>query len=209
MGKYEWKFSTIGGMTRVNIESGEDIKHLGELDQKLWTVLSCPVSGLEFDPKTLQMLDADGDGRIRVNEVVAAANWLTSVINDSDLLLKKDDVLPLSAFNTENAEGAKLLASAKQILANLGLEKDSISLADTEDSVAIFAKTALNGDGIITEQSTEDEALKKTIAECIASMGSKTDRCGLPGVDAELIDGDDERASFVHTGGDDASEQFF
>ena len=189
MGKYEWKFSTIGGMTRVNIESGEDIKHLGELDQKLWTVLSCPVSGLEFDPKTLQMLDSDGDGRIRVNEVVAAADWLTSVINDPDLLLKKDDVLPLSAFNTENAEGAKLLASAKQILANLGLEKDSISLADTEDSVAIFAKTALNGDGIITEQSTEDEALKKTIAECIASMGSKTDRCGLPGVDAELIDG--------------------
>lgn len=189
MANYDWKFSTIGGMTRVNIESGEDIRHLGELDQKLWTVLSCPVSGLEFDQKTLQMLDTDGDGRIRVNEVVAAANWLTSVINDPDLLLKKEDVLPLSAFNTENEEGAKLLASAKQILANLGLEKDSISLADTEDSVAIFAKTALNGDGIITEQSTQDEALKKTIAECIASMGSKTDRCGLPGIDAELIEG--------------------
>ena len=37
---YDWKFSTVGGVTRVNIESGEDIAHLDELDQKLWTVLS-------------------------------------------------------------------------------------------------------------------------------------------------------------------------
>ena len=188
MSDYEWKFSTIGGKNRVNIQSGEDIKHLGELDQKLWTVLSSPVTGLEFDEKTLKMLDSNNDGRIHVNEVIEAAQWITSVINDADLLLKKEDVLPFSAFNTENPDGARLLASAKQILANLGLEKDSISVADTDDSIAIFAKTALNGDGIITEQSTDDEALKKTIAECIASVGSKTDRSGLPGIDADLIE---------------------
>ena len=51
MGNYEWKFSTIGGKNRVNIKSGEDIKHLGELDQKLWTVLSSPVTGLELTPR--------------------------------------------------------------------------------------------------------------------------------------------------------------
>ena len=188
MSDYEWKFSTIGGKNRVNIQSGEDIRHLGELDQKLWTVLSSPVTGLEFDEKTLKMLDGNNDGRIHVNEVVEAAQWITSIINDPDLLLKKDDVLPFSAFNTENPDGVRLLASAKQILSNLGLEKDSISVADTDDSVAIFAKTALNGDGIITEQSTDDEALKKTIAECIASMGSKTDRSGLQGIDTDLIE---------------------
>ena len=188
MSDYEWKFSTIGGKNRVNITCGEDIKHLGELDQKLWTVLSSPVVGLEFDPKTLKMLDYNNDGRIHVNEVVKAAEWITSVIKDPDMLLKKEDTLPLSAFNTDNPDGERLLASAKQILKNLGLEKDSISVADADDSVAIFAKTALNGDGIITEQSTDDEALKKTIAECIASVGSKTDRSGLPGIDAGLID---------------------
>jgi len=188
MGNYEWKFSTIGGKNRVNIKSGEDIKHLGELDQKLWTVLSSPVTGLEFDEKTLKMLDSNNDGRIHVNEVVDAAQWITSIIKDPELLLKKEDVLPFSAFNTENPDGKRLLASAKQILKNLGLKKDSISVADADDSIAIFAKTALNGDGIITEQSTDDEALKKTIAECIASVGSKTDRSGLPGIDAELIE---------------------
>jgi hypothetical protein len=188
MGNYDWKFSTIGGMTRVNIESGDDIRHLAELDEKLWTVLSCPVSGMEFDEKTLKYIDTDHDGHVHVDEVVAASKWLTSVINDADLLLKKEDTMPLSAFNAENEEGAKLLKSAKQILKNLGLKKDSISIADTSDSVAIFAKTGLNGDGIITEQSTDDEALKKTIAECVASVGGKADRSGLQGVDAELIE---------------------
>ena len=48
-GKYDWKFSTIGGVTRVNIENGQDIAHLGELDQKMWTALRCPTKGLAID----------------------------------------------------------------------------------------------------------------------------------------------------------------
>ena len=188
MSEYEWKFSTIGGKSRVNISNGEDIRHLGELDQKLWTVLSSPVVGLEFDEKTLKMLDSNSDGRIHVSEVVETADWLTSIINDPDLLLRKEDFIPFSAFNTKNPDGARLLASARQILSNLGIEKESISIAETDDSVAIFAKTALNGDGIITEQTTDDETLKKTIAQCIATLGAKTDRSGLPGIDSDLIE---------------------
>ena len=188
MGNYDWKFSTIGGKNRVNIKSGEDIKHLGELDQKLWTVLSSPVVGLEFDAKTLKMLDDNNDGRIHVHEVVKAAEWITSVIKDPDMLLKKEDTLPLSAFNTDNPDGARLLASAKQILKNLGLKKDSISVADADDSVAIFAKTGLNGDGIITVQSTKDEELQKTILACVESLGGKTDRSGLMGADADMLE---------------------
>ena len=188
MSNYDWKFSTIGGKNRVNIKSGEDIRHLGELDQKLWTVLSSPVVGLEFDAKTLKILDSNNDGRIHVHEVVKAAEWITSVIKDPDMLLKKEDTLPLSAFNTDNPDGARLLASAKQILKNLGLKKDSISVADADDSVAIFAKTGLNGDGIITVQSTKDEELQKTIEACVASVGGKADRSGLMGADADSLE---------------------
>lgn len=170
------------------IESGEDIKHLDELDQKLWTVLSCPVKGLEFDSKTLEMLDTTKNGRIHVNEVVAASKWLSNVVSDLNLLKQRSDTMPFSAFNTETEDGKRLLTSAKQILKNLGLEKDSISIADTSDSVAIFAKTGLNGDGIITDMSTEDADLKDVIASAAATVGSKTDRSGLAGVDADLVE---------------------
>lgn len=186
-GDYEWKFSTLGGVTRVNISSGEDIAHLGELDQKLWTVLSCPASGLEMDPDTLALLDIDGDGKIRVGEVIAAVNWLKTVLKDMDVLVGRPSELPLSAIDSDSEEGAKIYACAKQILENLGLAKDSISIADVSDSIAIFAKTRFNGDGIITENSTDDAGLKNIIRECIASFGSVQDRSGDPGVDVDRI----------------------
>ncbi|MBR1575326.1 MAG: phage holin family protein [Bacteroidales bacterium] len=185
---YDWKYVSLGGVTRVQITSGEDIAHLGELDQKKWTVLSCPVGGLEFDGKTLSMIDTDADGKIRVGEMVAAAEWLTSVLKDRDAILKGEDTIPLDQINTGCEAGKKLYDSARQILSNLGLEKDSISVADTSDSVAIFAKTKLNGDGIVTPASTDDEALKKTIETIVGTVGSKTDRSGEPGVDADLVE---------------------
>lgn len=187
-GKYEWSYSSFGGVVRVNVCNGEDIAHLGELDKKLWTVLSCPVKGLEFDEETLRMIDTDGDGKIRVDEVVAAAQWLTSVIKDKDLLIKGDSVLPLNQLNTENEAGAQLYKSARQILSNLKLEKDEISVADTSDSVAIFAETGANGDGVITEASASDEKLKEIIRDVIATTGSAMDRSGVDGVTAELIE---------------------
>lgn len=186
--KYQWTYQSVGGVVRVNIKSGEDIAHLGELDQKKWTVLSCPANGLEFDQKTLSLLDSDGDGKIKVMEVVAAAQWLCSVIKDKDLILRGDSTLPLSQINTDNPEGAKLLNSAKHILSNLGLEKDSIDIADTSDSVAIFAKTKSNGDGVITVESVDEPSQKEVIEACVATFGGKMDRSGVTGTDAETTE---------------------
>ena len=63
MAKYDWKFANVGGVTRVRIQSAEDIRHLGELDKKMWTVLSCPTTGLEISSDSLSLMDTDGDGR--------------------------------------------------------------------------------------------------------------------------------------------------
>lgn len=187
-GNYDWKFSTVGGVTRVNIDSGKDILHLDELDRKLWTALSCPLTNLEIDEKTMTMLDTNADGKIHIEEVVAASKWLTKVVNDPELLLRCDASIPLSAFNTGDEEGAHLLETSRQILENLGLEKNEISIADVSDSIAIFAKTRFNGDGIITENSTDDEAVKAVIKTVIDYMGSLTDRSGEPGVDTDKIE---------------------
>ena len=186
--KYEWQYCSLGGAIRVKIGSGEDIAHLGELDQKLWTVLSCPVEGLEFDKQTLEYLDTEKDGKIMVNEVVQAAQWLTSVIKDKDSILNGDSVLKLDNIDTSTADGKGLYNSARQILKNLGIDKDEISLADASDSKAIFAGTKLNGDGIITALSTSDDAQKQIIADIIATVGSVEDRSGEKGVNAELIE---------------------
>ena len=184
--KYNWTFASVGGAVRVKISSGEDIAHLGELDRKMWTVLSCPVTGLEFDEKTLKIIDRDADGKIRVDEVIATAQWITRILKNPDNLLKGASELPLDGFNTEDAEGATLQKSAKQILKNLGLKKDAISLEDTADNARIFAGTPFNGDGIITAFSSEK--LAELIGKIAAVTGGATDRSGETGVTADQIE---------------------
>ena len=185
---YPWKYCSLGGVVRVNITSGEDIAHLGELDQKLWTVLSCPTKDLAVDERTLQLIDTDGDGKIRVAEVVAAAQWLTSVIKDKDAILKGETELKLDGINTDCEAGQKLYNSARQILSNLKLEKDSITADEASDSVAIFKDTQYNGDGVITQASADDETLRPLIATIAEKVGSATDRSGEPGITAEQVE---------------------
>ncbi len=185
--KYKWEFENVGGTLRVKIASGSDIAHLEELDPKMWTVLSCPVKGLEIDEKSLSYIDSDNDGKIRINDVVATSKWITGALKNPDLLLKGDDSIDVDQFS-DNEDGAKLNASAKQILANLSKEGTVISLADTSDVAAIFAKTRFNGDGVVTEASTDDPDEKAAIAAAVASLGGAADRSGVMGVNAEMTD---------------------
>lgn len=132
MEKYQWTFCSLGGVARVAIRNGEDIKHLSELDGKLWTVLSMPVKALEFDAKTLALVDKDNDGRIRVNEMVSTAQYLCKVLKNADDLFKREDRLALTALS-DSAE-AKVLMDAAALL-----EKDSLSLKDVAELNANLA----------------------------------------------------------------------
>ena len=186
--KYKWEFENIGGCSRVKISSGNDIAHLDELDIKMWTVLSCPVKGLEIEEKSLKYMDRDADGKIRVNDVISVAKWMTGALKNPDLLLEGKDSVSIDEINADDATGLKLSKAAKQILANLGKEGDRISLADTADSAAIFAKTRYNGDGIITVASTDDAAEKEVIAAAVAATGGSMDRSGEMGVTAAQLE---------------------
>ncbi|MGN0209163.1 MAG: hypothetical protein ACI397_06895 [Paludibacteraceae bacterium] len=127
MGKYNWTFANVGGVTRVKIQSGEDIRHLGELDEKLWTVLSCPTTGLEIDSESLRLMDADGDGKLRVKEVQQAAAWLCSVLRDPEVLLAgKDKVLIADIAD----EGMRTVAEA------VAKGNPQVSLAEVEAAIA-------------------------------------------------------------------------
>ena len=186
--KYKWNFESIGGTTRVMITTGEDIAHLSELDPKMWTVLSCPVKGLEIAEKSLAYMDCDSDGKLRVNDVVNTSKWITGILRDPDLLLEGKDSIDIENISRESEAGAKLYKAARQILDNLGKEGSVISVADTADVAAIFAKTRFNGDGVITENSSDDADDKAAIAAAVASTGGTADRSGVQGVNAEQIE---------------------
>ncbi len=185
----KWRFSRVGGFDQVSLQSGNDLLNLDQLDPKLWAALSCPTHGLEIDARTLELIDYDGDGRIRVPELLEAVKWATSLLKNPEDLLKGEDSLPLSSLDDSTPAGKELLSSARQILTNLGKpESTTISLEDTGDTVKIFAKTRFNGDGIITRDSSEEEAVKAVIGNVLECIEPETDRSGSPGVSREKVD---------------------
>jgi hypothetical protein len=185
-----WNFSTVGGVKRVNLESGADLQNLASLDPKLWTALSCPVNGLEIDKKTLEIIDGDNDGKIRVPEVIAAVEWVTSILKNPDDLLKGESVFQLSSINENTELGKTLLESAHIILKNLGKENATkLTVEETSDTEKIFAGTKFNGDGVITEDSTNNIELIQIINEIITCLGSVADRGGKQGITIELLNG--------------------
>ncbi len=102
MADYKWTYASIGGSTRVKIQSGEDIRHLGELDEKMWTVLSCPTVGLEIDETSLKLIDTDNDGKLHVQEVIKTANWLCATLTNPDILLKGEAQLNVADIVDES-----------------------------------------------------------------------------------------------------------
>ena len=188
-GRHVWEFFRAGGFDQVKLESGADLMALDQLDQKLWVALSCPTRGLEFDSRTLDLIDTDQDGRIRVPEVIAAGKWACANLRNPDDLVKGGDGLPLSAINDSTPEGKQLLASARQILTNLGrADAATITIEEAADTARIFAQTKFNGDGVVAADSADDDATKAAIADITACLGSEADRSTKPGVTQAKVD---------------------
>jgi hypothetical protein len=185
---HPWKFFIAGGLKQVRFEKADDYRKIGELDQKLWVALSMPTRGLEFDTRTLDLIDVDKDGRIRAPELVQAVTEACSLLKDPACLAKGSPSLPLSSIDDSHPAGKAVLAAARQILSNLGKSGASeISVSDVSDTAAIFAKTSFNGDGVIVPASVSDEAARALLNEILATYGGRKDRSGADGIDLDCI----------------------
>ena len=190
--KHTWTYANIGGSTRVVIKSGKDIQHLAELDEKLWTVLACPVSGLEIPDESLALIDNNHDAKIHIADVIATAQWLCSTLQNPDVLLQGKDSLPLEAIKDEAilavatplAEGGVVsLAAVKAAIAGVSIEAQAAPEAPyAADVIAAykacqeaysqyFHTTKLQSLGLATLPA--DAAVPGLTEEQFAEMGKK------------------------------------
>jgi hypothetical protein len=188
MPPHRWTFMRAGGVDQVVIRSGADVVHLEALDQKLWVALACPTHGLHFDAATLDLLDTDGDGRIRAPEVIEASRWVRTHFANPDELLEATDTVALSSIPPTD-EGKALADEARDMLRRLGRENaEAFTLADVIERAKTFNALPFNGDGIVPAESTDDPGLKQLIADIIATHGSVEDASGRPGIDRAKAD---------------------
>ncbi len=183
---YRWRFFRAGGFDQVKLETGADLVHLDQLDQKLWVALACPVTGLEFDARTLALIDTDKDGRIRAPELIAAAQWAGGLMKNPDDLLNGSPTLRPSAINDATPEGKLIANFARQVLGKS--DTGEVTFDEAAAAAQTFAAKPFNGDGIIPADSASDDATKAVIADIINCLGADADVSGQPGVSQAKVD---------------------
>jgi hypothetical protein len=188
---HAFRFFRAGGVDQVNLSTAKDLLAIGELDQKLWMALACPVEGLELDARTLALVDEDKDGRVRANELIAAVKWAGSVLKDPEELVKRGDALTLAAIDGDKDEGKLLRQTAQAMLTHLGKgDSTTMAVADLDAALTAFAAQPFNGDGIITPEAAEDPDTKKAAEDVVACLATPdADRSGKPGFNAASLGG--------------------
>ena len=184
-----WKFFRAGGFDQVWLENGSDLLSLSELDQKLWAALNCPTRGIEFEPRTLALLDRDQDGHIRASDILDAAHWLGGLLIDAAQLAEGRDGLRLTDINTTTDEGVRIQSSVRHLLKTLGKsENDQLTLADMQDIEQRLAGLEFNGDGVIYPAQIADTGLRGVVETLLACLPGVADLSGNSGVDESAIE---------------------
>jgi hypothetical protein len=181
IGTHIWTFSRTGGVEQVVLKKGEDIANLDQLDQKLWAALSMPVASAGL-ARTLEWLDDDRDGKIRVPDILRAVNRLKAELAGLDVLFDRNDTLEARMLSDP-----ELLGAAIETMKLSGDEK-YLTLESAERAKKAFLCLPLNGDGVVTPASADDSDTSASIAAIIAAGYSVSDASGEAGVDAAVLE---------------------
>ena len=211
MADYKWTYASLGGATRVKIQSGEDIRHLGELDEKLWTVLSCPTVGLEIDETSLKLIDTDNDGKLHVQEVIKTADWLCATLTNPDVLLEGEAQLKVADIADESiravaekiaTDGVVTLDAVRAAIGAVTVETQAVTEAPYSGEVTAaykackdayaqyFATARMQALGLATLPA--DAAVPGMTEEAFGEMGKKiadyeAEKAAIEGANAKLL----------------------
>lgn len=189
MGDEKFRFFRAGGVDQVQLRSGRDLVRLKDLDQKLWVALSCPVIGLQFDERTLSLIDADKDGRVRAPELLGAIAWTAGLLKDASEIGKAGG-LRLDSLDDGVPEAKLLRETARALLDSLGKsDAEEISVDEIQTALAAFNKRTQNGDGVVPKAVIVDPDLAALATTILSGIDTPMiDRSGEPGIDRENVE---------------------
>jgi hypothetical protein len=186
---HSWRFFRAGGFDQVRLDTAQDLIALDTLDQKLWVALACPTSNVHFDSRTLSLVDSNGDGRVRAAELIAAIKWTAALLKDPEEMIRAPEEISPESINDATEEGKAITASLRS--AQKALEKPengTLNIAEIESLGKVLSEKPFNGDGIITEDSVQDDEQRKALRDVIAAQGSTADWSGKPGITREILE---------------------
>ncbi|MDE2342633.1 MAG: hypothetical protein KGL63_04450 [Betaproteobacteria bacterium] len=184
-----WRFFRAGGFDQVRLDQAEELLAIGELDQKLWVALSCPVNGIQFDARTLAFIDSDGDGHVRAKELIAAVEWATSRLVDPGLLGRGVDGVTLADLRTDSEESQRIAQAARLLASDLGksegerLGVEEVALAQERHAARLQAEWEAQG-AAASPLGADTEAAFQALQAVVARVDDFFLRCRLSAFDA-------------------------
>lgn len=181
---HEWHFVQNGGLVQVCISSIDDVLNLDKLDPKFWTALTCPVSGLEFSEETLNLLDSDKNGRVRVPEILGVVSYIKKYFKKPEIIMQEGDSIPLESLSQELFDcGHTVVDSARSVLKILGkADSEEICYSDVSSSDKLFTPNIINGDGVLPAECIKEEDVASVVKDIILCTGGTDEISGVKGI---------------------------
>ncbi len=172
-------YRRFGGSTHVRCDTFAQLKEAVLIPETQFIATSAPTSAFVVDPVFLKHLDADDNGRIRVDELQSAVAWLAERIKgDAGVDGKKDSLVIANLADS----AATLKAAAAAVIAAVGADNAAeVSLAQVRAADAPLRTRGENGDGIVAPEHMPEaqRELAKAIMGQFPETKNRADVAGL------------------------------
>lgn len=182
-------FQDVGGAWHLKVDGEIALSRIHELDPARWAVTSVPVVDLQCDAGFIAFMDPSKKGRILVNGVIEARDWLFKHLSGRTRIAARVEDLRLDDIDIKNPDADKLRKAALRVLKEIGsADSPNITLKQVRDYRASFAKLLANGDGILCEKTAPGDDLKTFIKDIIATVGGVPEASGETGAGLAQLD---------------------
>ena len=148
-------FENFGSTLHFKIKDYSDLQAILKLDEALWVATTAPLSTLRIDPVFLNLLDSDGDGRLRAEEIKDGIRFLQNNLVDYSGVRENNLNLSLVAINTETDLGKRIHSSALKVLSRLNITAESVKLNQIRTVKKEVLEGGLDQAGIVLAEAAE------------------------------------------------------
>lgn len=181
-------YRRFGGSIHVRCDTFAQLREAVQIPETQWVATAAPTSAFVVDATFLKHLDADGNDRIRVDELQAATAWLAARINTDAGVDARKDVLVVAHLA---ADQSALKAAAATVVAAVPAsasehDKDEVTLAQVRAADGPLRERGENGDGIVAPKHLPEKV--RALGEQIMGLFPETlNRAGEKGLAPDTL----------------------
>jgi len=182
-------FKRFGRALHLRIDDARDLRQILTLNEAHWIATSAPVVTINADQRFLCLLDDDGDGRIRVEEVRRAVSWLCAHLTESSAIRSDNTELRLEQVQQQAPSGISILRAATKVRNRTGdRNRSSITLDDVRRIMNTEAEGSLGRPGLVPPSAAPAGEIRAFLLEVLATVGGEAHHGGEMGVTQAGVD---------------------